>query len=69
MSTTQRRQLLSTLYGGAMPPMKHDHELLANGDTVYGKGIPGVNGGGFFFGTVISKPITDNADVDQDIQL
>ena len=69
LSVAQRRQMLSDLYDGTLPPMKYNHELVAIGDTVYGSGVAGVNGGGFFFGTATFVPITQNAHVNQDIQM
>lgn len=69
LTVSQKRQMLQELFNGKIPPLEHTSELLAENDTVYGKGIAGINGGGFFFGTALTVPPTQNSHVDQDIQL
>tara|TARA_R100001510_G_C7641152_1_gene198768 strand:- start:731 stop:1018 length:288 start_codon:yes stop_codon:yes gene_type:complete len=68
LSVSQRRQMLSDLYGGTLPPMKYNNELVAIGDKVYGKGVSAINSGGFFMGDALFVPISLAAHVDQDIQ-
>lgn len=59
LTTVQKRQLFDALFeeGAAL---HYRNAMVAVGDTVYGWGDANINGGGFFFGEVITAPPTQS---------
>ncbi len=68
MTQTQRKSVTDALYPEGVA-LKYDNPDIVVGDLVYGSGVSGINSGGFFFGEVVSLPVSSDADLNMKIQM